>query len=138
MISKICKFSAFSLEFQEFFSINRTIFSHSKGPSINYVVSKSAIFDPLLPQNWPFLTLPPWDNLVYGRPLSQNNFGNKIPILLTSCHVFLFSHVFIFNSILKSLFHFMRQAFIFYTSWSGTFISRVLCSCTFIFKKHTL
>ena len=30
MISKICKFSAFSLEFQKFFSITRTIFSHSR------------------------------------------------------------------------------------------------------------
>ena len=30
MISKILKFSAFNLEFQNFFSITRTIFSHSR------------------------------------------------------------------------------------------------------------
>ena len=30
MISKICKFSAFSLEFQKFFLNTRTIFSHSR------------------------------------------------------------------------------------------------------------
>ena len=30
MTQKFCKFSAFSLEFQKFFSITRTIFSHSR------------------------------------------------------------------------------------------------------------
>ena len=36
---KVCKFSAFSLEFQKFFSITRTIFSHSK--SEQFQISQS-------------------------------------------------------------------------------------------------
>ena len=36
LIQNFCKFSAFSLEFQKFFSITRTIFSHSRSEQFWY------------------------------------------------------------------------------------------------------